>query len=127
MTRLLVVDDEKDSTFVFASILEAEGYVVDAYSDPIKALSAYKPGHYDLIILDYRMDGLNGLAFIQKVRKVDPLAKAILITAWQPQTIGKGLQDWFIKVLAKPLPQEKLLEEVTHALNQDKLKTQSLK
>jgi CheY-like chemotaxis protein len=119
MTKILVIDDEKDSTFVFASILEAEGYVVDAYNDPIKALSAYKPGYYDLIVIDYRMAGLNGLAFIRKIRAIDKSAKAILVTAWQPQTIGKELQDWFIKVLGKPVSQEKLLEEVTHALNQD--------
>ena len=44
-----------DTEYAFALILKAEGYFVDAYNDPVKALLAFKPGYYDLIILDYRM------------------------------------------------------------------------
>ena len=56
-----------------------------------------------MIILDYRMESMNGLSFIQEIRKLDRLVKAILITAWQPETIGSELQNWFIKVLQKPV------------------------
>jgi DNA-binding NtrC family response regulator len=71
-----------------------------------------------LIIVDYRMADINGLAFIQEIRKLDRLAKAILITAWQPQTIGHDLQNWFNKVLLKPVTVEKLVEEVKLTLKQ---------
>ena len=117
MTRILLVDDEKDSVYVFALILRNEGHIVDAYSDPIEALSAFKPGYYDLIILDYRMAGLNGLGFIEKIRTLDKMAKAILVTAWEQRSIGSEVQKWFIKVLGKPLSEEKLIKEVRLALN----------
>jgi DNA-binding response OmpR family regulator len=52
---------------------------VDTYNDPVKALLAFKPGYYDLIVLEYRMVPLDGLAFIQKIRALDRLAKAILV------------------------------------------------
>ena len=42
MTRILLVDDEKDTEYAFALILKAEGYIVDAYDDPVKALLAFK-------------------------------------------------------------------------------------
>ena len=71
MTRILLVDDEKDTEYAFALILKAEGYIVDAYNDPVKALLAFKPAYYDLIILDYRMAPLDGLALIQKIRAID--------------------------------------------------------
>ena len=98
MRRILLVDDEEDVTYVFELMLRKEGYMIDTFTDPIKALSAFKPGYYDLIILDYRMAGLDGLGFIQNVRKVDSLARAILITAWEQQSIGNEVQKLFVKV-----------------------------
>jgi DNA-binding NtrC family response regulator len=116
--RLFILDDEVDCMSVFTMILRDEGYLVDAYCDPTLALSAFKPQYYDLIIVDYRMADINGLAFIQEIRKHDRIAKAILITAWQPKTIGHDLQNWFNKILLKPVTGEKLVEEVKLALKQ---------
>jgi CheY-like chemotaxis protein len=113
----LIVDDETDTTFVFSTILEAEGYTVDVYNDPIKALTAYKPGYYDLIILDYGMPSLNGSAFIQKIRSIDRSAKAILVTAWDLRLLGNEIQKYFIKILRKPITEEELIKEVELALN----------
>ena len=116
MRRILLVDDEEDVTLVFELTLRNKGYIVDAFTDPNKALSAFKSGYYDLIILDYRMAELNGLEFILNVRKVDRLVKAILITAWEPQSLGDEVQKWFVKVLSKPLFSEVLIKEVGLAL-----------
>jgi len=62
------------------------------------------------------MAGLNGLRFIQNVRKIDELVKAILVTAWEQQTIGNEVRKWFIKVLGKSVSDEVLIEEVRLAL-----------
>ena len=117
MRRILVVDDEEDVTLVFELMLRKEGYIVDTFTDPNKALSAFKSGYYDLIILDYRMPGLNGLEFIQNVRKVDRRVKALLLTAWEPQSLGDKVQKRFVQVLSKPLFSEVLIKEVGLALN----------
>ena len=116
MRRILLVDNEEDVILVFELMLRKEGYIVDAFTDPNKALSAFKSGYYDLIILDYRMEGLNGLEFILNVRKVDSLVKAILLTAWEPESLGDEVQKWFVKVLSKPLFSEVLIKEVGLAL-----------
>jgi hypothetical protein len=47
--RILVVDDEADLTMLCSLALEYHGFKVDAFTDPRKALSYYKPGYYDLI------------------------------------------------------------------------------
>ena len=52
---------------------------MDTYNDPVKALSAFKPGYYDLILLDYRMAPLDGLALIQKIRAIDGSAKSVYL------------------------------------------------
>jgi len=117
MRRILLVDDEEDVTLVFELMLRKEGYMVDAFTNPISALSAFKPGYYDLIILDYRMTGVDGLKFIQDVKKVDRLVRAILISAWQQQSMGTEIQKLFIKILSKPLLPEVLIKEVGLVLN----------
>ena len=81
MKRILIVDDEKDIVYLFALILEDNGYLVDTYTDAIVALVEFKANYYDMIMLDYRMEGLNGLELYQKIRAIDKSARAMLLTA----------------------------------------------
>ena len=48
---------KKTFVYLFALILEDKGYLVDTYTNPIRALAEFKANYYDMIILDYRMDG----------------------------------------------------------------------
>lgn len=58
--RILAVDDEPDITHVLKIGLEAKGFIVETYNDPLQALSNFKSESYDLLLLDIRMPGLNG-------------------------------------------------------------------
>jgi CheY-like chemotaxis protein len=78
---LLVVDDETDINLTFKTGLEVKGFIVDAFSDPILALSNFKPGVYDLLLLDVRMPQINGFELYEKIRKIDSNVKAYFITA----------------------------------------------
>jgi two-component system, OmpR family, response regulator ChvI len=53
--RILIVDDEPDIISVFKIILDENGFRVDSFNDPIIALSNFRPGSYDLVILDIKM------------------------------------------------------------------------
>ena len=79
--RVLVVDDEPNINLTFKTGLEANGFIVDAFSDPILALSNFKPGLYDLLLLDVRMPQINGFELYEKFRKIDSNVKACFITA----------------------------------------------
>ena len=59
--RILIVDDEIDITMVFTLGLQDNGFEVDAFNDPLQALSDFKCGSYDLALLDYRMPKKDGL------------------------------------------------------------------
>ncbi len=112
MTRILLVDDEQDIVYLFALILEDKGYVINTYTDPLKALSEFKSNYYELIILDYRMASLNGLQLFQKIRVLDKSVKAMLLTAaFEQLEVNENLK-WFSKVLVKPIGARELLEEV---------------
>lgn len=69
--KILLVDDEPDIIFTFKTGLEANGFVVDAFDDPVLALSNFKPGMYDLLLLDVKMPQINGFELYEKMRKID--------------------------------------------------------
>lgn len=117
LTRILVVDDDKDTSYLFQLILEDLGFLVNTYTDPVKALSEFKPQYYDLVILDYRMPTLNGLELYGRMREIDKMASGILLTASHEQLqINKNKEGMFI-VIKKPVSAAKLVEEVTFVLS----------
>jgi CheY-like chemotaxis protein len=118
--RILLVDDDKAHLKLFTLILEKRGYSLDTYSDPAAALLKFKPHYYDLLLLDYRMPKLNGLELYARMREIDPTAKAMLLTANHEQfTEGKQIElQPYLKVITKPISNEKLLAEVNFTLNQ---------
>ncbi len=116
--RILIVDDENDIVYLFALILEDQGYLVDTYTDPTRALAEFKPNYYDMMILDYRMAGLNGLELYQRIRAIDKSARAMLLTAGHEQLDLDENHKWFLRVLGKPIPATTLLKEVAFVLIQ---------
>lgn len=81
--RILLVDDETDITAALKIALEDAGYIVHTYNDPLIALSEFKPGYYDLVILDIKMQEMNGFELYAEMRKVDNQVKFCFITAGQ--------------------------------------------
>lgn len=80
--RILLVDDEPDITFSFNMILEDNGFVVDAFNDPLDALSSFKRGFYDIALLDIRMPKMNGFELSSELRKTDEKMKIVFMTAF---------------------------------------------
>ncbi|MGC1929326.1 MAG: response regulator [Candidatus Nitrosopolaris sp.] len=57
--KILLVDNEPDNTSVFSIALEDECFRVDAFNDPLLALSNFRANFYALLILDINMPGMN--------------------------------------------------------------------
>jgi CheY-like chemotaxis protein len=68
---ILLVDDEVDITTVFKLSLEEEDLYVHAYNDPLLALSDYRPGTFDLLLLDVRMPKMSGFELYKKIRDIE--------------------------------------------------------
>jgi DNA-binding response OmpR family regulator len=79
--RILLVDDEPDVTYTLEIVLEDKGFMVDSYTDPTLALSNFKPGLYDLLLLDIRMPTINGFDLYQKMKEIDSNIKICFLTA----------------------------------------------
>jgi CheY-like chemotaxis protein len=90
--RILVVDDEPDNTLVFKMGLEDGGFEVEAFNDPLLALSAFKPNSYGLLLLDIRMQNMSGFALYEEIKKIDHKVKVCFLTAF-----GEGYTQEFRK------------------------------
>jgi CheY-like chemotaxis protein len=123
VTRILVVDDDKDNLNLFTAVLEYAGFKVVSYSDPLEALKKFKPGYYDLVILDYIMPNLNGFELYERLRQKDESLKILILTASQEQlhiSHNQELVDMVLKVVRKPIGISKLLDEIDSILRLEK-------
>jgi DNA-binding response OmpR family regulator len=115
--KILAVDDEPDLTKLCSLALEYHGFKVDTFNDPQEALSNYKPGHYDLVILDIKMPKMDGFELYDEIKKKDHKAKVCFLTAselyyeeFRKKEYCALDRDLFIR---KPIDNEELLREVS--------------
>ena len=102
--RILIVDDEEDIAYCFKIALECAGFIVDIFNDPIKSLSSYKAGVYDLSLLDIKMPQMNGFELYDKIKEIDDKVDVCFITAFEEyyDEIKKRFPhsdkiEWFIR------------------------------
>ncbi|MEO0250041.1 MAG: response regulator [candidate division WOR-3 bacterium] len=87
--RILVVDDEEHIRLLFKEELEDEGYVVDLASNGVEALEKFRNSRYDLVVLDIKMPGMDGIQALTEIKKINKDQPAILCSAY-----GEFKQDF---------------------------------
>lgn len=84
--RILLVDDEPDITFALSIGLEDNGFVVNAFNDPLLALQSFKDnkkeGSFALALIDIKMPKMNGFELYNEIRKIDDKVPVCFITAF---------------------------------------------
>ena len=90
-TTILLVDNEPDSISVLSMGLEDGGFNVDAFNDPISALSNFKPNFYALSILDINMPKMDGYQLCKEIRKIDEKIKVCFLTG--SEIYKEGLRE----------------------------------
>ena len=118
--RVLLVDDEFDIVYLVKVGLERKGFEVDSYVDPILALQNFKRGTYQLLILDIRMPKMNGLDFLDKIKKEDDKIKVCFFTASEEfasnyKNVFKNSQDKFL-LISKPISIPKMTRQIEQFL-----------
>jgi DNA-binding response OmpR family regulator len=69
--KIMIIDDDKDITNLFSIFLEYNGYIVDAYTNPVEAFNNFRKNSHDLIVLDLKMPKMDGLTFYHKIKEID--------------------------------------------------------
>ena len=115
--RILVVDDEPDLTQVSTLALEYHGFKVDSFTDPQEALSKYKPGLYDLVILDIKMPKMDGFELYHEIKKKDNNANICFLTASELYYEEFRKKEYYALnrnlFIRKPIENEELVKQIT--------------
>ena len=119
--NLMLVEDEPDVLFAFKTILISEGYNVDTFTDSFEALKHFiklnRP-YYDLVILDIRMHGMNGIQLYQKLKRIDCDVRVIFATALDAaQELVSIIPDLnSVHIIRKPIASKDLISLVKKAV-----------
>src|ERR671911_2264 len=79
--NILIVDDDEDLVNLYEMFLKYDGYKVDAFTDPLDALSSFRKDVYDLVLLDLKMPEMNGVELFHELQNIDPNLLYRFITA----------------------------------------------
>lgn len=118
--RVLVLDDEKNITFVIKAILEKGGFSVDAFNAPDAALRTLeKPDHgYCVVITDLYMPHINGMQLLEELRQKQPGLPVVMITAFGTvESAVQALKNGAFDYITKPFEQGEILAIVEKAAN----------
>ncbi|AKH68707.1 two component, sigma54 specific, transcriptional regulator, Fis family [Spongiibacter sp. IMCC21906] len=118
MSRLMVVDDNKDILHLLKMRLQSSGHTVETAESAEQALAFVPTFQPQLVITDLRMDGMDGMALFEKLKFNQPSLPIIIITAHGsiPHAIEATKRGAF-SYFTKPFDSNALLEEVDKALS----------
>ena len=120
LVRVLLVDDEVTFTENMAELLTTRGYAVTEAHNGWSAIRIVEKGEVDVVVLDLKMPGIDGIATLKEIKELDTFAEVLVLT-------GHGSVDSAIEAmklgaydyLTKPCEVEELVEKLAKA----KLKT----
>lgn len=117
MLTILVVDDNREFCQNLADILEMEGHQVITAYDGMEAVGMVEGEHPDLIILDVKLPGMDGVATFRRVRRMAPQTPVILMSAYAVEDMmGEALREGAFGVLRKPLDIDRLLSTIKDSI-----------
>jgi two-component system response regulator ChvI len=131
--NIMVVDDEPDTVFTYKHILSAEGYNVEAFTDPQEALKRFvqlpdPSSYYQLVLLDIRMPRLNGLQLFYRIKAVSPATRIMFVSALDiAEELTSILPDIkYDDIIKKPLKREYFISKINSVLNPGPVHFESL-
>ena len=114
--RILVVDDEEPVRDVPCEYFESQGFGVEAAPDGEAALAALGRLRPDLVLLDVRMPGIDGVEVLRRIRRADPDVPVIMVTANEDVALAKEmLKLGAFDYVAKPFDRSYLDRGVSEA------------
>jgi two-component system, OmpR family, response regulator ChvI len=122
--RILFVDDNNDILLTIKEGLEYHGFIVHTFSNPLEALSSFKPELYDLVLIDVKMPQMSGFEFHQELRKKTAYGteiKTCFITAYEAyfETLKEEFPELYRGCfIRKPIKIEDLVNKIYEELKQ---------
>ena len=118
METILIVDDNEDLRFTLSDIIKSEGYKVLEAGEGTKALKQIKSNSPELVLLDMRLPGMDGMKILEEIKKFDSNIIVIMLTAFgDVKGAVKAMRLGAFDYLTKPFDNEELLIIIKKALD----------
>lgn len=121
-TNILVVDDLKSIRITLGGILEDKGHNVVLAENGYQAIEATRGIHFDAIFMDIKMPGINGVQTFREVKKIDPEATVIMMTAYSVEDLVKeAVEEGAYAIIYKPFDIDRIVAIIEELLQQKTL------
>ncbi len=120
--HILVVDDEPSMRTTLSILLKREGYRVSQAGEGAEALGMLEQGEYDMVLTDLKMEGMDGIELLRRIKAAAPHTEVLIFTAYGTvksavEAMRLGAYDY----IGKPFDEEELLLKVARALERKAL------
>jgi DNA-binding NtrC family response regulator len=114
---ILVVDDEQHLLELLVRVLGKKGFEVSTAPSGPDALRLLEKKSFDLALLDIRMGPMNGIQFLEQIKRRQPNLKAVMMTAYPtPETRSLALEKGATAYLTKPIDLQELVKTIDSLL-----------
>jgi DNA-binding NtrC family response regulator len=120
--NVLVVDDENEFREMTSKILTKRGLKVQDAESGEKALEILGQNRIDVVLLDVKMPGMDGIETLRQIRSIKPLVEVVLLTGHASVESGiEGMKLGAFDYLMKPIETDPLLEKLEEAYEKKRL------
>ena len=119
MKRILIIDDDADMCRLLSHFLQRKGFETDTAHSGSKGLQKFKEKRFDLVLCDFRLEGMDGRKVLEELRKIDTAVIVIIITGYSDvkmavEVMRMGAYDY----ITKPLIPEEVISVINKSLNE---------
>ncbi len=112
-TRILVVDDNEDLADTLADILVVEGHEVEVAYTGESALEKIRDADFDIVLMDVRMPGMNGVESFLEIQRMKPGTRVIIMSGYSvEQLLEQAVENGAWAVLQKPLDPAQIVKMI---------------
>ena len=115
--KIMVVDDEPGMRLTLEGIIEDEGFDVVGAEDGYRAIDLAKKSVFDLIFMDIKMPGINGVDAYKEIKRVSPTSVVVMMTGFSIEALIKeALEEGAYAVIYKPFEAGQIIDIVNEVL-----------
>ena len=115
--RIMVVDDDPGMRLTMEGIIEDEGFDVVGAEDGFQAIEMAKESTFDLVFMDMKMPGMNGVKAYREIKRVSPSSVVVMITGFSiEELIKEALEEGAYAVIYKPFDAGQIIDIVKNVL-----------